>query len=178
MIVLLMGVSGSGKTAVGSQLAARRGVPFIDGDDLHPQENVEKMAAGTALNDADREPWLLAIRALLKQHSAAGTPVIVACSALKASYRRLLLGGLPEVKLVFLHGTRELLARRLADRKGHFFDPSLLDSQIETLEEPGDALVIDIAADLEAVLAAVEASLGGPPEAQTKKSRTRILPGM
>ena len=160
MIILLTGVSGSGKTAVGSGLAERLGIQFVDGDDLHPEENVRKMAAGTPLTDADREPWLLATRAVLEEHVQTGTPVIVACSALKESYRQLLIDGLPEVRLVFLRGSREVLEQRIDSRKGHFFDPSLLDSQLATLEEPEDALVIDIATDLEAVIHTVQASLG------------------
>jgi gluconokinase len=158
-IILLMGVSGSGKTAVGSKLAENLGIPFVDPDDLHPEENVLKMAAGIPLTDDDRRPWLLAIRKTLEEYSEAGSSAIVACSALKGSYRRLLLEGLPEVKLVYLRGSREVLQQRLAERTGHFFDPSLLDSQLETLEEPTRALIVDIASDLEAVVGAVETAL-------------------
>lgn len=160
MIFLLMGVSGSGKTAVGSGLAERLGISFVDGDDLHPEDNVHKMAAGIPLNDADRQPWLLSIRHVLEEHSAAGTSAVVACSALKESYRTLLLDGLPEVKLVYLRGSREILEQRLAGRTGHFFDPRLLGSQLETLEEPEGVPTVDIDADLDSVIQGVARLLG------------------
>lgn len=155
-----MGASGCGKTAVGSGLAERYGFSFIDGDDLHPTENVRKMAAGVPLTDKDRRPWLEEVRRVLEAHSEAGTSAVVACSALKQSYRRLLLDGLPDVKLVYLRGTRETLRQRLANRAGHFFDPALLDSQLETLEEPVGAAVVDVGVDLPSVIGAVESATG------------------
>jgi gluconokinase len=155
-----MGVSGSGKTAVGRRLAERHGASFIDGDDLHPAENIRKMTASAPLDDDDRRPWLLAIRKVIAAHSAGAESAVIACSALKESYRRLLLGGHPEVKLVYLRGERATLRKRLEARSGHFFDPSLLDSQIETLEEPENALVVDIDADLERVVDAVAVASG------------------
>ena len=158
-IILLMGVSGSGKTAVGSGLAERLGIDFIDGDDLHPDESIQKMASGTPLTDEDRLPWLLAIREVLEKHSRANMPTVVACSALKESYRRLLLDGLPDVKLIYLCGSRKVLEQRLAARTGHFFDPSLLDSQLKTLEEPEEALQVDIDDDLASVIEAVAATI-------------------
>jgi gluconokinase len=160
MIILLMGVSGAGKSAVGSALEERHGIPFVDGDELHPRDNIAKMAAGIPLIDEDRLPWLRAIRNVLQSYSAAGASAVVACSALKESYRRLLLDGLPEVRLVYLRGTREVLEQRLAGREDHFFDPRLLDSQLEALEEPRNAITIDIAADLEEVTAAVASAVG------------------
>jgi gluconokinase len=163
MIILLMGVSGAGKTAVGSGLAGRLGVEFIDSDDLHSDENVRKMAAGIPLTDVDRRPWLGAIRSVLEKHATTGAPVVVACSALKESYRQLLLEDLAEVKLVYLQASRKILESRLANRKGHFFDPGLLDSQLATLEEPAEAIVVDTNADLDAIIQTVQASLEGLP---------------
>jgi len=126
-----MGVSGSGKTTVGRALAARLGLPFTDGDDLHPRANVEKMAAGIPLTDEDRAPWLDAVGDVL----AAGDAV-VACSALRRTYRDRLRTAAPDLALVFLHGDPELLVSRLRGRAGHFMPASLLDSQLATLEPP------------------------------------------
>jgi gluconokinase len=130
--VVIMGVSGSGKSTVGELLATALAFPFIDGDDLHPAENKKKMAAGIALNDADREPWLDAIGAVL-----ARGPVVVACSALRRRYRERLRAAAPELRLVYLRGSVELLSERLSARKNHFMPAKLLDSQLATLEEPG-----------------------------------------
>jgi carbohydrate kinase (thermoresistant glucokinase family) len=138
-----MGVSGSGKSTVGSLLAAELKLSFVDGDDLHPPENKKKMAAGVALNDADRVPWLDAIAAVLARGS-----VVVACSALKRRYRDRLRAGAPELRLIYLQGTPELLAERLSARKHEFMPAKLLDSQLATLEEPGSdegALAVDVA---------------------------------
>ena len=129
--VVVMGVSGSGKTTVGAALADALGLRFVDGDALHPAANVAKMAAGIPLDDADRAPWLDAVGAVL----AAG-PVVVACSALKRVYRDRLRAAAPDLDLVFLDGSRELLASRMAARPGHFMPASLLDSQLATLEPP------------------------------------------
>ncbi|UPG94178.1 gluconokinase [Luteibacter aegosomatissinici] len=136
MITIVMGVSGSGKSTVGSDLAAHLGLPFIDGDSLHPEANREKMAQGIALNDADRQPWLEAIVAAMNQHRERHQSLVIACSALKHRYRDFLRGGERDVRFVYLHGTRELLEERLRERTGHFFNPALLDSQLATLEEP------------------------------------------
>lgn len=127
-----MGVAGSGKSTVGSVLAAALGVDFVDGDDLHPPANKAKMAAGVALDDADRAPWLAAIGAVLARGS-----VVVACSALKRDYRDRLRAAAPQLTLVSLHGTPELLSARLAARHHEFMPASLLESQLATLEEPG-----------------------------------------
>jgi carbohydrate kinase (thermoresistant glucokinase family) len=138
-----MGVSGSGKSTVGSLLAAELKLSFVDGDDLHPPENKKKMAAGIALNDADRVPWLDAIAAILARGS-----VVVACSALKRRYRDRLRAGAPELRLIYLQGTPELLAERLSARQHEFMPAKLLDSQLATLEEPGSdegALAVDVA---------------------------------
>ena len=141
--VVVMGVSGSGKTTVGAALADALGLRFVDGDALHPAANVAKMAAGIPFDDADRAPWLDAIGAVL----AAG-PVVVACSALKRAYRDRLRAAAPGLQLVFLDGDRSLLASRMAARPGHFMPTSLLDSQLATLERPEPdehALTADIA---------------------------------
>jgi gluconokinase len=160
LIIILMGVSGAGKTAVGKRLAERQSWPFVDGDDLHPAENVRKMAAGVPLTDQDRLPWLSRVREVIADHAETGSSAIIACSALKRSYRRLLLEGQPDAKLVYLRGEAELLRHRLTERQGHFFDPDLLSSQLETLEEPANAIVVDIDADLETVTDRVATALG------------------
>jgi gluconokinase len=136
MITIVMGVSGSGKSTIGEGLAARLGQPFIDGDSLHPAANREKMAHGIPLDDADRQPWLEAIVAEMDRHRASGESLVLACSALKRRYRDFLRGDHYDVRFVYLQASRELLAERLGQRSGHFFDPRLLDSQLATLEEP------------------------------------------
>lgn len=158
-----MGVSGSGKTAVGQLLAKRLGWPFVDADDLHPAESVGKMAAGVALTDEDRLPWLLSVRDVIAEHTGSGLSAVVACSALKERYRELLANGRDDVRLVYLHGSPDVLERRLRDRRGHFLDPSLLASQLETLEPPADALAVDVDDELEAVVDALVAALGISP---------------
>jgi gluconokinase len=139
MIVVLAGVSGSGKTTVGEVLASRLAWPFTDGDALHPAANIAKMRAGVPLTDKDRWPWLEAVAAVLDERIAAGQSAVVACSALKRSYRDMLLAGRPAVRMVFLDADRDLLAARLAARHGHFFRADLLDSQLGDLENPQPA---------------------------------------
>jgi len=151
MIVVLMGVSGVGKTTIGRLVAARLGWRLIDADDHHPPESVAKMAAGIALQDSDRWPWLDALNRLLRAERDA----VIACSALKQSYRQRLLAGIDEARLVYLHGTKALIASRLAQRKHRYMPASLLDSQFATLEPPGGALAIDVAADPESCAAAI-----------------------
>ena len=152
--VVVMGVSGSGKTTVGAALADALGLRFVDGDALHPAANVAKMAAGIPLDDADRAPWLDAVGAVL----AAG-PVVVACSALKRAYRDRLRAAAPDLELVFLDGSRELLASRMASRPGHFMPASLLDSQLATLEPPTvdeHSVTVDVAAPVAGIVASLE----------------------
>lgn len=152
--LLVMGTAGTGKSAVGRRLAAALGSEFIEADLFHSAENVEKMRAGRGLTDADREPWLHDVcRAALDCPSR---PVVIACSALKRSYRDLIRGKLGEVRLVFLDGTRDLISARLSAREGHFASVSLLDSQLNTLERPGPdehPIVLDSALPLDALVA-------------------------
>ena len=136
MIVVLSGVSGSGKTTVGESLARRLAWPFTDGDSLHPAANIAKMRAGVPLTDEDRWPWLDAIAAWIDATRRAGNHAVIACSTLKRAYRDILVGDRQDVRIVFLKGERDLIARRLAARDGHFMPPSLLDSQFAALEKP------------------------------------------
>lgn len=145
-VILLMGVSGSGKTTVGSLLAAELGWKFYDGDDLHPAENVRKMADGRSLDDRDRLPWLRRIAEVVERHLQCREPAVIACSALKRAYRELLRAPGPGVRLVHLKGDYELIAGRLSRRRGHFMPPGLLRSQFADLEEPDEALVLDVSA--------------------------------
>jgi gluconokinase len=136
MIVVVAGVSGSGKTTVGTLLAERLGWIFADGDGFHPAANVARMRAGLSLADADREPWLAAITAWMDQQIAAGRSAVIACSALRRAYRARLLGGRPAARMVFLLISHDEGETRLTARPGHFFPAALLGSQLETLEPP------------------------------------------
>lgn len=144
-IVLLMGVAGSGKTTVGRELARALGWSFADADGFHPPANVAKMSAGQPLTDADRTPWLASLRAHIDAKLAAGDSAVVTCSALKAAYRHVLLADDARVRLVYLQGTPEQLWARLNARTDHFMKPAMLDSQLTALEEPPDALTLNIA---------------------------------
>lgn len=158
-VIVVMGVSGAGKTTVGSSLAAELGWSFHDGDDFHPAENVSKMTGGRTLDDSDRLPWLRRIRAFIERRLEAGEPAVIACSALKRSYRELLMVD-PRVALVHLRGDYELIAERLARRRGHFMPSGLLDSQFEALEEPASALVLDVSAAPADLVRAIVDELG------------------
>jgi len=157
--VVVMGVSGCGKTEVGRRLAQRLGARFIDADDLHPPANVEKMRAGIPLDDADRAPWLRLLNARLREAAAAGEPVVLACSALKQRYRDSLADGVPGLRFVHLAGNRELIAARLGTRQHRYMPATLLDSQFAALEAPVDAIVIDVALPLQAAVEAAAQAL-------------------
>jgi len=164
-ILVIMGVSGSGKSTIGRPLAARLGWPFKEGDDLHPPANIAKMKAGIPLDDADRAPWLAAIAGWIDGQAAAGLPGVVTCSALKRAYRAQLAAGRPQLRIVFLRGSQAVIAARVAKRQHHFMPPSLLASQFDDLQEPGPdehPIIIDIDQPIEAqvdeIVAAVSAS--------------------
>jgi gluconokinase len=135
-IYVVMGVAGSGKSLLGSALARALDVEFVEGDEYHPPENIARMAAGIPLTDEDRAGWLRALAGRIREARAAGRGLVVTCSALKRSYRDVLRAAASDVRFVFLRADRALLMKRLAGRRGHFMPPSLLDSQLATLEEP------------------------------------------
>ena len=155
MIVVVMGVSGSGKSTVGKALAAHFDAPFFDADDFHPPANVEKMSRGIPLDDTDRIPWLNALHDLLEQQADAGRSAFLACSALKAHHRRRLLNHLEHrVRLLYLQADFDTIHRRMVERTDHFMPVSLLRSQFNALEEPGeDALIVDAAPPADQVIA-------------------------
>lgn len=162
MIIILMGVSGCGKTTVGQAMARRHGLRLLDGDDYHPPANVAKMSRGEPLTDADRWPWLATLNAMLRDHAAAGEDVALACSALRQVYRDKLSEGLGDaVRWVHLAADEAVIRQRLADgRPGHFMPPALLRSQIDTLEPPADALTVDVGQPADQVVTAIEHGLG------------------
>lgn len=167
MIVVVMGVCGCGKTTVGRALANQLGWKFFDADDFHPQANVAKMAKGAALTDEDREPWLDRLIAEMRAVARKGQHAVLACSALKESYRQRIARGMEnsdgdgdsEVRIVYLKGDAQTIEPRLALRSGHYMPPSLLASQFAALEEPEDAMVIDIRQTTEAQAAQIAAAL-------------------
>jgi gluconokinase len=138
-VAVMMGVSGSGKTTIAKGVAGREGWRLVEGDSFHPPANVAKMKSGMPLNDEDRWPWLQAIAREIDAIRTRGESAVVASSALRRAYRNILIGDRPDVVLVYLKGSKDLIARRMAARKGHFMPPTLLDSQFATLEEPGAA---------------------------------------
>jgi gluconokinase len=144
MVIIVMGVSGSGKTTIGRGLAEALHWRFSDADDFHRAENVAKMRRGIALTDEDREPWLRAMRVAIEQWKRDEPGHVLACSALKEDYREILGRNDPDVKFVYLQGGFDLISQRLKDRKSHFFNAALLRSQFDALEIPSDALVVDI----------------------------------
>jgi gluconokinase len=157
-VLVMMGVSGSGKTTVAKGVADRLGWQMLEGDKLHPPANIAKMSAGTPLTDEDRWPWLHAIAAAIDDWRANGVSGVVACSALKRAYRDILIGPRPDVVLVYLQGSHDLIATRMAARHGHFMPPGLLDSQFATLEEPSEAerpIVASIARPPDAIITTI-----------------------
>jgi gluconokinase len=161
MIIIVMGVTGSGKTSEGVLLAQRLGWEFADADDFHSAANKDKMHRGIPLTDEDRIPWLEAMHDKLAQSAAESHNIVLACSALKRSYRELLLRGL-DACVVYLKGTYDLIARRLRERKGHFADEHILAAQFADLEEPNDAVVVDITPPPEAIVDEICRRLGLP----------------
>ncbi|MCC5638107.1 gluconokinase [Nostoc sp. CHAB 5844] len=161
MIIVIMGVAGSGKTTIGQVLAAAIEWEFSDADSFHSTAAREKMSRGEPLTDADRQPWLQTMQTAIAQWLQADKNVILACSALKASYREILCGDDPRVKLVYLQGSYELIEQRLRDRLGHFMKVNLLQSQFDTLEvpTPAEAVYIDISQDLGAIVQQIRNSL-------------------
>jgi gluconokinase len=145
MVIILMGVSGCGKTTIGRLLTEELGWNFADADDFHPPANIAKMSAGQPLNHADRAPWLAALRAHIQRCLEHGEHTVVACSALKGAYRDVLAVAPADVVFVHLHGSRELLHARLEARSGHYMKSGMLESQLETLEPPANALRLDVA---------------------------------
>jgi gluconokinase len=159
MVIVLMGVSGTGKTEVGTRLAHALNGEFAEGDDYHPPANVEKMRSGVPLDDADRRPWLEILSREIGAWLDAGKTVVLACSALKQSYRDILKAGRPGVRFVHLEGDEALIRSRLEGRHGHYMPASLLDSQFAALEDPEDAITVGIDATPESIVAEIQAKL-------------------
>jgi gluconokinase len=159
MIAIVMGVVGSGKTTIGTLLATELGWQFADADDFHPHSNVEKIRHGLPLSDADRQPWLDHLRAEINRWIAADSHVVLACSALKRSYREELEVG-PQVRFVYLKGSASLIAERLRSRSGHFADQKILASQFDDLEEPEKAVTVEITGTPEQIVAEIRQKLG------------------
>ncbi len=166
-VIILMGVSGVGKTTVGTRLADVLDWDFVDGDDFHPPANVEKMEQGEPLTDEDRRPWLRAIRDFIRERREQEEPAIVACSALKAAYRDVLLQDNDGARLVYLKGSYALIRQRMEARTDHFFDAEMLDSQFEALEEPTTdaALTVNVDAPPEAIVRMIRRELPALPRA-------------
>jgi gluconokinase len=173
MVVIVMGVSGVGKTTVGKLLASALGAGFVEGDAYHPPENVEKMRRGIPLDDADREPWLERLAREIGMWLEEGRTVVLACSALRQRYRDMLMAGRPDVYFVHLQGSEELIRARLAERRGHYMPPSLLSSQLATLETPRDAIVAEVTGTPEEIAAGVQAELQRPCPSPAHRGRGR-----
>ncbi|MBV9387149.1 MAG: gluconokinase [Chroococcidiopsidaceae cyanobacterium CP_BM_ER_R8_30] len=160
MIILVIGVSGSGKTTVGELLAQSLGWEFRDADEFHPKANIEKMSHGIPLNDADRMPWLQAMQSAIDRCLQEEQNMVLTCSALKEAYRQMLLRDKERVRLVYLKGSFELIKQRLEHRPHHYMKVDMLQSQFDTLEEPQEALTVDITQPPEAIVQQIRASLG------------------
>jgi gluconokinase len=144
MIYIIMGVSGCGKTTIGSLLAKELNISFYDGDSFHPLENINKMTSGKPLSDSDRELWLDRLKSLICTHLEQNESIVLACSALKQSYRDHLSASTKNIRFIYLKGEYQLIADRMTLRKNHYMKPSMLNSQFDTLEEPTDAIIIGI----------------------------------
>jgi gluconokinase len=160
MVIVLMGVAGSGKTTVGRRLAKALGCPFHDGDDYHPNTNLKKMAKRKPLTDRDRAPWLKKLSEFIRQWEKSSPLTVLACSALKAKYRKVLKGG-GDVRFIHLKGSKTRIRERLKKRNGHFFDPLLLDSQFRDLQEPNAALVVDVTSNIDIIVRRILKALPG-----------------
>ena len=174
--LIVMGVSGSGKSTIADELAERLGWTYEDGDRFHPASNVAKMSAGHPLTDEDRWPWLQAIADEIDRVCKAGEHAVIACSALKRAYRDILVHGRNDVRIIYLNGTQELIANRLAARKGHFMPPGLLDSQFRTLEPPDaseNPVTVSIDAPVEAIVDDIIADLRLAPSDSAPARRNR-----
>jgi gluconokinase len=174
--MVVMGVSGSGKSTIADRLAERLAWNYEDGDRFHPASNVAKMSAGHPLTDEDRWPWLTAIAGEIDRVCAAGEHAVIACSALKRTYRDILVHGRNDVRIIYLKGTQDLIASRLARRKGHFMPPDLLASQFKTLEPPGESenpVTVSIDASVEAIVDDIVRQLGLTPADNRAPRRNR-----
>jgi gluconokinase len=159
-LILIMGVAGSGKSTIGRQLANEMGWPYHEADDFHSDANKAKMAQGIPLDDHDRTPWLASIRTAMESSIAAGQSAVFTCSALKEKYRQILCDGLPQTRLVYLSGSRDLLLARLQGRSGHYMKPEMLASQLAALEPPAGALTLDIGEPPEKLVAQIRREFG------------------
>lgn len=159
MFILIMGVTGSGKTTIGRLLSSQLGWPFYDADDFHSQGNIRKMASGNALTDEDRAPWLQALHQLILDRNQRGENGVLACSALKQAYRRILCAD-ADVAVVHLKAPHDLIRSRLQSRSNHYMPPALIESQFLDLEEPTECVVVDAAAPAEQTVAAIRSKLG------------------
>lgn len=160
MIVVIMGVSGCGKTTVGRRLAQRLDWKYYEGDAFHPVENIQKMSKGIALTDDDRLPWLASIKKVIDQCCEGGSDAIVACSALRRDYRFYLAANIPEIRFVYLKGEFSIIRERMKSREGHYMKAGLLESQFASLEEPDDAMVIDIGESPKEIVSRVVREMG------------------
>jgi gluconokinase len=167
--IIVMGVSGCGKTTLGRAVASRLNATFLDADDFHPEANVNKMRSQTPLNDEDRAPWLAVLNDELRTRADRGEPMVLACSALKQSYRDAISAQLPQVRWIFLDGSFELIAARLRERPNHYMPESLLRSQFDALEQPEDAITISIALSPDEQIASALHALHAPRDAAHQK---------
>lgn len=159
MVIILIGVSGCGKTTIGIELSEKVGCLFLDGDDFHSEANIKKMSGGVPLTEADRRPWLNTLRRKIEQYLDSDENLVLACSALSRQSRELLRGDNNDVRYVYLQGSKELIAQRLKNRKGHFMHPDLLDSQFDTLQEPDAAIVVCITQSPQEIVAQISSDL-------------------